>query len=378
MVNEFLTPVSDELRGLAAELDQFSIGSSLRFDTEIAENALVILGVRDTRGGKESFNDELEFDSIRKAFYQLKKGGWNLEMYDLGDLHAGATREDTHFAFLKIQEELLKKRSILIILGGAPELVYTQFRAFDVIQHTVNLSCVDNRFRLGNDGQELHSQNYFSKIITNEPHTLFEYHHLGYQTYFVAQEELDLMEHLNFDVKRLGKLTDNVKEAEPELRNSDVVVLNLEAIQSSDFRSTVELSPNGFNSREICSIARYAGINNKVRSFGVYNFKAKNIPSDELLVAEILWYFIEGKNHVPEQINFEKGESLETFFVQIPEQDLVFYRDTKADQWWMELGEMNDAEPLGKQVIPCSLKDYEDSLKGKVPDRWWKSFKKLY
>ena len=59
MVNEFLTPVSDELRGLAAELDQFSIGSSLRFDTEIAENALVILGVRDTRGGKESFNDEL-------------------------------------------------------------------------------------------------------------------------------------------------------------------------------------------------------------------------------------------------------------------------------------------------------------------------------
>lgn len=378
MVNEFLTPVSDELRGLAAELDQFSIGSSLRFDTEIAENALVILGVRDTRGGKESFNDELEFDSIRKAFYQLKKGGWNLEMYDLGDLHAGATREDTHFAFLKIQEELLKKKSVLIILGGAPELVYTQFRAFDAIQHTVNLSCVDNRFRLGNDGQELHSQNYFSKIITNEPHTLFEYHHLGYQTYFVAQEELDLMEHLNFDVKRLGKLTDNVKEAEPELRNSDVVVLNLEAIQSSDFRSTVELSPNGFNSREICSIARYAGINNKVQSFGVYNFKAKNIPSDELLVAEILWYFIEGKNHVPEQINFEKGESLETFFVQIPEQDLVFYRDTKADQWWMELGEMNDAEPLGKQVIPCSLKDYEDSLKGKVPDRWWKSFKKLY
>lgn len=378
MVNEFLTPVSNELRGLAAELDQFSIGSSLRFDTEIAENALVILGVRDTRGGKESFNDELEFDSIRKAFYQLKKGGWNLEMYDLGDLHAGATREDTHFAFLKIQEELLKKKSILIILGGASELVYTQFRAFDAIQHTVNLSCVDNRFRLGNDGQELHSQNYFSKIITNEPHTLFEYHHLGYQTYFVAQEELDLMEHLNFDVKRLGKLTDNVKEAEPELRNSDVVVLNLEAIQSSDFRSTVELSPNGFNSREICSIARYAGINNKVRSFGVYNFKAKNIPSDELLVAEILWYFIEGKNHVPEQINFEKGESLETFFVQIPEQDLVFYRDTKADQWWMELGEMNDAEPLGKQVIPCSLKDYEDSLKGKVPDRWWKSFKKLY
>ncbi len=378
MVNEFLTPVSDELQELASGLDIFSIGHSLKFDTDVAENSLVILGVRETRGGKESYNSELEFESVRRSFYQLKKGNWQLPLYDLGDLHAGATREDTHFAFLKIQEELLKKNCVLVILGGSPDLAYTQFRAFDNLKHAVNLSFVDNRFRLGNDGEEMHAHNYLSKIITEEPHTLFEYHHLGYQTYFVAQEELDLMEHLNFDVKRLGKLTENIKEAEPELRNSDMVMVNLEAIQSSDFRSTVELSPNGFSSREICSIARYAGINNKVHSFSVYNFKAKNIPSDELLLAEILWYFIEGKNHVPEKLNFEKGESFETFFVQIPEQDLVFYRDIKADQWWMELGEMNDSEPLGKHIIPCSLKDYEDSLKGKVPERWWKSFKKLY
>lgn len=378
MINEFLTPVADSLKSMAAELDIFSVGNSMQFDTDVAENSLVIFSVCETRGGKESFNSELGFDSVRTQLYRLKKGNWQLPMYDLGDLEAGATREDTYYAFLRIQEELLKKNSVIIILGGASNLGYTQFRAFDSIQHTVNLSCIDNRFRLGNDVEELHSQNYFSKIITEEPHTLFEYYHLGFQTYFVAQEELDLMDHLNFDVMRLGKLIDNIKEAEPELRNSDAVVLNLEAIQSSDFRSTVELSPNGFNSREICSLARYAGINNKVQSFAVYNFKAKNIPSDELLLAEILWYFIEGKNQAPEKINFEKAESFETFYVQIPEQDLVFYRDIKADQWWMELGEMKESEPLGKQIIPCSLKDYEDSLKGKVPERWWKSFKKLY
>ena len=378
MVNEFLTPVSDAIKSMASELDIFSIGNSIQFDTDVAENSLVIFSVCETRGGKESFNSELEFDSVRTQFYRLKKGNWHLPIYDLGDLEAGATREDTYYAFLRIQEELLKKKCVIIILGGASNLGYTQFRAFDSIQHSVNLSCIDNRFRLGNDVEELHSQNYLSKIITEEPHSLFEYYHLGFQTYFVAQEELDLMDHLNFDVMRLGKLMENIKEAEPELRNSDAVILNLEAIQSSDFRSTVEMSPNGFTSREICSLARYAGINNKIQSFGVYNFKAKNIPSDELLLAEILWYFIEGKNQAPEKINFEKAESYETFYVQIPEQDLVFYRDIKADQWWMELGEMKESEPLGKQIIPCSLKDYEDSLKGKVPERWWKSFKKLY
>src|SRR5690606_33414532 len=102
-------------------------------------------------------------------------------------------------------------------------------------------------------------------------------------------------------------------------------------IQNSDFRSTLELSPNGFNSREICALARYAGMNNKVQSFGVYNFKAKNIPSDELLLAEILWYFIEGKNHAPGKLNFEEKDAFETYYVQMPEQELVFYRDLKTE-----------------------------------------------
>lgn len=378
MVSEFLTPVSEDLRELASQLDMFSVGSNLNFNEEVEEKSLVIFGVKETRGGLENFNSELEFDSLRKQFYRLKKGNWNLPIYDLGDLQAGATREDTYFAFFKIQEELLKKNCILIILGGSPALAYGQFRAFDSITHKVNLTVIDNRFRLGNDGEELHAQNYLSKIITTEPHSLFEYMHLGYQTYFTAQEELDLMEHMNFDVKRLGKLTESIQESEPELRNSDLVVLNLEAIQNSDFRSTLELSPNGFNSREICALARYAGMNNKVQSFGVYNFKAKNIPSDELLLGEILWYFIEGKNHVPGKLNFEEKDAFETFYVQMPEQELVFYRDLKTEQWWIELSEMNDSEPMGKQIIPCSAKDYEDSLKGKIPQRWWKSYKKLY
>ena len=378
MIYEFLTPVSEELRTLASELDIFSIGNSVRFDEELEKNSLVIVGVKETRGGEENYNSELSFDEIREQLYRLKKGNWHLPIYDLGDLHAGATREDTYFAFMQIQKEILKQECVLIVLGGAANLAYWQFRAFDYITHKVNLACIDNRFRLGNDGDNLSSNNYLSKIITDEPHSLFEYTHLGHQTYFVAQEELDLMEHLNFDVKRLGKLTERINESEPELRNSDMVVMNLEVIQSSDFRSTIELSPNGFNSREICALSRYAGINNKVQSFGVYNYKGKNLPQDELLVAEILWYFIEGKNHAPAPFKLDDNGNFETFFVQIPEQDLVFYHDMMTEQWWMELRDMNDSEELGRHIIPCSAKDYEDSLKGKVPDRWWKSYKKLY
>lgn len=378
MLDEFLTPVSKDLREFASHLDPFSIGFHLNFDTEEVKDSIVIFGVRESRGGFEDYNSELNFDGIRKQLYQLKRGDWHRTIYDLGDLYAGASIDDTYFAFTKIQEELLKNNCTLIILGGTADLAYWQYRSFDHLLHNLNLTCIDNRFRLGNDNLNLSINNYLSKIITLEPHILFEYSHMGYQTYFVAQEELDLMDQLNFDVQRLGKLTESISESEPELRKSDMVVLNLESIQSSDFKSSNELSPNGFSSREICALARYSGINNKVRSFGVYNFKAKNILSDDLLMAEILWYFIEGKNRASASIDFEDQTSYETFYVQIPEQDLIFYHDIMAEQWWLELTQLDEIESKGHQVVPCSKNDYELSLKGKIPDRWWRSYKKLY
>lgn len=373
MTDEFLTPVSDELRQFAAELDTFSIGSGIGFNNDPDENSIAIIGVY--KNSSESA--EAATDQFRRQFYRLKNGNWQLKIYDLGDLLPGATDDDTYFAFLKIQQELLKKKCTLIIVGDDPSLAYWQFRAFDAVTHKVNLSCIDNRFRLGNDSEELSEFNYLSKIITNEPHSLFDYTHLGHQTYFVAQEELDLMEELNFEVKRLGLLTENLDESEPELRNSDMVILNLDSIQHSDFQSNAEPSPNGFSSREICAIARYSGINNKVRSFGVYNFEAKNILLDNLLLAEILWYFIEGKNHSAGDLDFDNERSFETFRVQLAEQELVFYRNIMSDQWWLEL---DDSETVDgrHQIIPCSNKDYKDSLLGKIPHRWWKAYKKLY
>jgi len=378
MLNEFLTSVEVELQGFASQLDVFTIGANLQFHTDLVENSLVILGVKETRRSGNDFNESLDFNGIRKQFYQLKNGNWHLPMYDLGDLNPGATVEDTYFALQRIQQEILAQKCVLIILGGSADLIYSQYRAFDELKLNVNLSIIDNRFRLGIDSDPLNNQNYLSKIIAEPPHNLFEYCHFGYQTYFVAQEELDLMEQLNFDTKRLGKIIESIAEAEPEFRNSDLIALNLESIQSADMKSTIQNSPNGFNAREICSLSRYAGINNKVQSFGVYSFKTKKNETDELLISQIFWYFIEGKNHAPSDFSLENESQYEKFYVQIPEQDITFYHNLLTDQWWLELKDMNDAKEEGSQVIPCSHQDYLSSLEGNIPDRWWKSYKKLY
>lgn len=378
MINEFLNPVDDQIKEFASQLDAFTIGANIKFETDLQPNSLVIVGVKESRNGDQVYNEQLDFEGIRQQFYQLKKGNWHLPIYDLGDLNPGASVNDTYFAFQKILEEIIKQKCVAIILGGTSDLIYSQYRAYDSVKANVNLSVIDNRFRLGIDSEPLNAQNYLSKIIAEPPHNLFEYCHYGFQTYFVAQEELDLMEHLNFDVKRLGKLIDQIEEAEPEFRTSDAIALNLESIQSSDFKSTIHASPNGFNAREICALTRYAGINNKVQSFGVYNYKAKKIETDDMLIAEILWYFIEGKNIAPQDFSVEDQTVYEKFYVQIPEQDITFYHNLITDQWWLELKDMNDSVEEGSQIIPCSHQDYLSSLEGKIPDRWWKSYKKLY
>ena len=65
--------------------------------------------------------------------------------------------------------------------------------------------------------------------------------------------------------------------AEPVFRDADIISLDLKSIKSSDSGNTTEFYPNGFDGREICTLARYAGISDKVSAFGIFNqFYNKN------------------------------------------------------------------------------------------------------
>lgn len=65
------------------------------------------------------------------------------------------------------------------------------------------------------------------------------------------------------------------------------------------------LSPNGFYGEEICAISRYAGISDKVSSFGIYEYNSKHDSNYQTahLIAQMIWYFIEGVNYRPKIIH---------------------------------------------------------------------------
>ena len=55
---------------------------------------------------------------------------------------------------------------------------------------------VDNRFDFTQGENLISSRSYMNDIITKNPSKLNNFTNLGYQTYLIAQEELDLMDKL--------------------------------------------------------------------------------------------------------------------------------------------------------------------------------------
>src|SRR5690554_7693081 len=54
------------------------------------------------------------------------------------------------------------------------------------------------------------------------------------------------------------------------------VIFDATAIKSSEMSYENNDNPNGFDGREICALARYAGISSQVTSFGVYELDRKS------------------------------------------------------------------------------------------------------
>jgi formiminoglutamase len=212
---------------------------------------------------------------------------------------------------------------------------------------------------------------------------LFNYSNIGYQTYFENQETVKLMENMFFDVCRLGNARSDLAEVEPTIRNTDLLTFDIGAIRASDAPGITMASPNGFFGDEACQLARYAGLSENLTSIGFFEFNPKFDPRGltAQLIAQMIWYFIEGfcnrKNENPalQPDNFIK------YYVPVSSSDdgITFFRSKNTDRWWMEIGIKANIKPQFQRhnFVPCSLKDYNTACADDLPDRWWKACQKL-
>ena len=382
MAFDFLVPVSDKVLAYSELLPPQALGKNIHKHTEkkglpvFANATVAIFAVNESRNAYEKKPERLDVDEIRIQLYRLMTGNWNTTILDIGDIEEGDTVEDTYFVVKEVVAGLLEENIIPIVIGATQDITFPTYRAFDKIRDMVNLVSIDSRFDFGEDEELISSHSYMTRIITDKPNNLFNFSNIGYQSYFNAQEEIDLMERLFFDAYRLGDIAANISLAEPILRSSHIVSLDLRAIRASEMGLYKNFSPNGFTGREICAIARYAGISDKVSLFGIY--EGENSPQAFQMIAQIIWYFIEGISFRVTEFPSSKSEDFTKFTVPTDTEELIFYKSHITERWWVEVPSILPEHTKTNSValLPCTEEDYLDACNQIVPERWFKAYRK--
>lgn len=372
-----------------AVFNKGTIGDYTNFYTDgnfpdIEKAKIAIIGVQEDRGADANFGSAQSPDEVRRELYQLYINGESLSIVDLGNIKAGASKEDTYFALSDVVERLIKKDVFVIIIGGSQDLTYANYKAYEKLEQTVNVAVIDNQFDIGETNEEISSTAFLNKIILHQPNYLFNASILGYQTYFVSPTDKKLMEDLFFDIYRLGELQSDISRAEPIVRNADMISVDVSSIRASDFKANKNATPNGFYAEQICQILRYAGMSDKLTSIGLYEYNAtldtENAMSSQLM-GQMIWCVLDGfvnrKRDFP--IGSKKNYTKYRIHVENTAHELVFYKSDKSDRWWMEIPYPPHERVRFERhhLVPCNYQDYLDASQHNIPDLWWKTYQKL-
>ena len=377
---DFLSSLDSEILDYINELSSQQLGSKVVLHTseafpEVSKVTIGIIGVLENRGNSNG-NQEIDLVAIRKELYGLYPGNWDTSIADFGNILAGNSIEDTYFALKKVASSLIKNNIIPVVIGGSQDLTYSLYRAYDELEQMVNLVAVDSQFDFGKESDLVSASSYLTKIVIEEPNNLFNYCNIGYQTYYNSQEEIDLVEKLFFDAYRLGEVSNTIAISEPVFRDADVVSIDMNSVKSSDSGNFTPFVPNGFNGKEICALSRYAGISDKVTSFGIFNHN--DTEQESVLIAQIIWYFIEGYHYRSNEYPFGSRENYLKYIVPSEDEELIFYKSDKTDRWWIEIPFIVNGNNKLKRntLLPCSHEEYLAACDQELPERWWKAQRK--
>lgn len=388
-IAHFFTPINmDDLPGHSS-LKEFQFGNlfSIHSDAdnfpELDNIDLAIVGVAESRNSENNDGCRLAPDAVRAYLYKLYGGSFDVRVADLGNINAGHSTEDTYFALRTTVDSLIRRNIIPIIIGGSQDLTYPQFLGYKDLEQTINVVAIDSVFDLGNPDEDICNTSYLGKIILYQPNFLFNYSNIGYQTYLVDQTSLQMMNKLYFDVYRLGQVRDKIEEAEPIIRQADMISFDITAIKHSDAPAHPNASPNGFYAEEACQMMRYAGMNDKLSSLGIYEINPEYDESGKTahLAAQMIWCFMDGfynrKNDFPNRTSPDYTRF--HVILQDEKYEINFYKSKKSDRWWMEIPypPHKDLKFERHTLIPCSYKDYELATNNEIPDRWWQTYQKL-
>lgn len=347
--------------------NEFQLGHYLQ-KPDFGESKIVIIGVKEQRGDGFPM-DTASPDTVRKQLYPLYHWHHDIGITDLGNVKTGVTLNDTKAALRTVISELIRLNKTVIIIGGSHDLTLSQYEAYATKEKIIEATLIDALIDLHED-DGLPSHHFLMEMLTTQPNFLRHYNHIGFQSYFIHPRMLETLDKLRFDCFRVGLARENMEEMEPVVRHSNMMSVDICALQSSAAPAS-KLSPNGFTGEEACTLMRFAGMSERLSSIGLYGYRSES-DRDELTavqMAQMIWYFLDGYAIRSMEAAFNEKDSFLEFHVSFADIQTSFLKSKRTGRWWMQLPD--------EEYIPCSYKDYMTAGKNEIPERWLRAQERL-
>jgi arginase family enzyme len=331
---------------------------------------IILIGCGERRGSEPGSAYSTAPDAVREAFYNTYCWHSGVKIYDAGNILQGKSADDTRAALRMVLHEIRIAGKTAIVIGGSHDLMLQQYEAYKLEKQAVTAVGADMRVDL-EEAEGVTDRSFLFELLTTQPNYVRHYSHLGFQSYATHPGTLETLDKLRFDFFRLGRLRESMEEAEPVLRNADIFGFDLSCVRYSDAPSNINGSPNGFTGDEACLLARYAGMSAQLHSLGLYQYMPEHdqFGMTAQLIAQMLWYFIDGYGVRRIEAPLEKRDEFSEFHVSFTSNDVLFLKSKRTARWWMQI-------PDGR-FVPCSYADYRLACNDEMPERWLREQERL-
>ena len=334
---------------------------------DVSNADIVLIGCGEMRG-EGGVNNTDGPNAVRSEFYNLFHWHKNVIVADIGNVKVGANIQDTYAALKTMVSELIEQGKRVVILGGSHDVTLAQYAAYTSLEKIIEATCVDARIDLNMDSV-LPADNFLMELLTGVPNFIRHYNHIGFQSYFVHPQMLEVIDSLRFDCFRVGKVKENIEEMEPPIRNSNMLSFDIAAIQHAHAPAN-KLSPNGFTGEEACTLMQYAGMSKNMSSIGIYGYNPSQ-DTDSLTakqISHLLWYVMDGIHKGKQEALLENRDDFLEFTMAFAEVETVFLQSKKTGRWWMQLH--------NEQFVACSKLDYMIACNNEIPERWLRAMER--
>jgi formiminoglutamase len=308
-----------------------------------------------------------EANLVREQLYRTSHAFPDGAVADLGNL-----RKAEPGVLQPVVHELLAGRILPVVLAAPDELAGAQFLAYQETKALVNQAVVNETLRLD-------APPYMAMLAPPHP-SLLHLSLIGYQVHQTPAAVTDVLNRHNFESLRLGRSRAALEETEPLIRDADLLTFHLGALKLCEAPGVAQATPSGFFLEEACQLCRYAGLSDKLTSFGIYGFRSETDRDNQTAqaAAQMIWYFLDGFFNRKQDYPVSK-DGLTEYIVEFRKMNyqLTFWKSVKSGRWWMQVPTATKKKHERHRLVPCSYQDYQSACREELPDRLMQAFRRF-